>query len=102
MKETLNSMIKEQFGIGKVPEKLWYVMTQDLRNLAKEPVVNGRFHPAVLLEGVHGETKADALVSFRNCFRDKSVYAVVESIEEAKKIITCGTIVMWNGKIVQE
>ena len=57
MKETLNSMIKEQFGIGKVPEKLWYVMTQYLRNIANVPVENGRFHPAILLEGTTATQK---------------------------------------------
>jgi hypothetical protein len=103
MQETINKMLKEQFGIGKVPEKLWFVMTDDRQNLAKQPVdKDGRFHPAILLEGFHGETKTDAMVAFRHCFNTKRVYGVVETIEEAKKVFTYAPIVHWNGTIIQE
>jgi len=100
MEQTVNSLIKEHFGTGPVSEKVWLVMTKDMSNIAKVPVVNGRFHPAILLEGIHGETKVDALMSFKRCFH-KDAYAVVETVEEAKKIMPYSTIVNWDGRVVQ-
>jgi hypothetical protein len=103
MQAAINKMIEEQFGIGKVSEKLWFVMTDDRQNLAKQPVdKDGYFHPAILLEGLHGETKTDALVNFRRCFNTQRVYGVVETIEEAKKVFTYAPIVQWDGTIIQE
>ena len=100
MNETINSMIKEQFGTAQVSKKLWHVMTRDLSNIARVPVVDGCFHPAVLLVGIHGETKVDALMTFKRCFHNE-VYAVVESAEEAKKLMPYSTIVNYDGKVVQ-
>jgi len=100
MSETVNALIKEQFGTSPVSEKVWLVMTSDMSNIARVPVENGRFHPAILLEGIHGETKVDALMSFKRCFH-KDFYAVVETIEEAKKLMPYSTIVNWDGKVVQ-
>jgi len=101
MNETLNSMIKEQFGTGPVPEKVWLVMTDDTNNMARQPVENGRFHPAIMLEGIHGETKADALITFKSCCH-RRVYAVVETVQEAMEKMKYGPMVMWNGKMVRE
>jgi len=100
MYEALNSMIKEQFGTGPIPEKVWLVMTDDTSNIANVRVENGRFYPATLLEGIHSETAAGAAATFRRCCHRK-VYAVVETEQEAMEIRTFGTIVLWNGKIVR-
>jgi len=32
MNETINTMIKEQFGTGGISEKVWLVMTDDMNN----------------------------------------------------------------------
>ena len=100
MNEAINGLIKEQFGTTPVSKKLWYVMTRDLSNIARVPVVNGSFHPAVLLHGIRGETKVDALMTFKRCFHNE-VYAVVESAEEAIKLMPYSTIVNYDGKVVQ-
>jgi hypothetical protein len=103
MQATINKMIEEQFGTKGVSEKVWFVMTTDRQNLAREPVgEDGRFFPAVMLEGVHGETSVDALVNFRRCFNTQRVYGVVETIEEAKKLMPDATIIDWNGKFIQK
>jgi hypothetical protein len=103
MDGVINRMIEEQFGTGKVSEKLWFVMTDDRKNLAKQPLdEDGRFHPAILLEGFHGETKIDAVVAFRRCYNTQRIYGVVETIDEAKKVFTYAPIVHWNGTIIQE
>jgi hypothetical protein len=98
----LNRMIEEQFGIGKVSKKSWFVMTDDRQNLAKQPVnKDGFFHPAILLEGFRGETKVDAAAAFMSCHNTARIYGVVETIEEAKKVFTDAPIVHWNGTIIQ-
>jgi hypothetical protein len=103
MQATINKMIEEQFGTGKISKKVWLVMTTDRENLAGEPVdKEGYFHPAVMLEGIHGETSADALANFRRCFNTQRVYGVVETIEEAKKLMPDATIIDWNGKFIQK
>jgi hypothetical protein len=96
-------MIEEQFGTKGVSEKVWLVMTTDRKNLARQPVdKEGRFTPAVMLEGIHGETAVDALANFRRCFNTQRVYGVVGTIEEAKKLMPDAPIIDWNGKFVQE
>jgi len=100
MNQAVNSMIKEQFGTGGVSEKVWLVMTDDMSNIARQPVKDGRFHPAVLLEGIHGETKADALMTFKRCFH-RDVYAVVETVQEALEILKYRPMVLWNGEMVR-
>ena len=100
MNETINSMIKEQFGTSGVSEKVWLVMTDDMSNIARQPIRDGRFHPAVLLEGIHGETKADALMTFKRCFHRK-VYAVVETVQEALEILKYRPMVLRNGEMVR-
>jgi len=100
MNETINSMIKEQFGTKGVSEKVWLVMTDDMSNIARQPVKDGRFHPAVLLEGIHGETKADALMTFKRCFH-RNIYAVVETVQEAMEISKYRPMVLWNGEVVR-
>ena len=101
MNDTINAMIKEQFGTAGVSDKVWFVMTTDNSNIARVPVdESGRFHPAVLLEGIHGDTKADALMTFKRCFH-KTAYAVVETVEEAKKTMPYSTIIKWDGTFVQ-
>jgi len=99
MNATVNSMIKEQFGTSGVSEKVWLVMTDDMSNIAKQPVKDGRFHPAVLLEGIHGETKADALMTFKSCFHQR-VYSVVENVQEAMALMI-GPMVFDNGEVVR-
>jgi len=101
MYEALNSMIKEQFGTGPIPEKTWYVITDDTDNLANVPVTNGRFHPAIMLSGVHSETKAGAAATYSRCCH-RRVYGVAETIEEAKEIMKYGTIILWNGRFVRK
>jgi hypothetical protein len=102
MNGAINKMIEEQFGIGKVSEKLWFVMTDDRQNLAKQSLdEDGYFHPAILLEGFHGETKSDAVVAFRRCHNTQRIYGVVETIDEAKKVFSSAAIVHWNGTIIQ-
>jgi hypothetical protein len=96
-------MIEEQFGIGKISEKVWFVMTADSQNIARQPVdKDGRFLPAVMLEGIHGETATEALANFYCCFNTKRVFGVVETIEEAKKLMPDATIIDWRGKFIQE
>jgi hypothetical protein len=75
-------------------------MTDDMNNIARQPVNNGRFHPACLLEGVHGETKENALITFKNCFH-KEVYGIVETVEEALEIRKYVPMVLWNGEMVR-
>jgi len=100
MNETINAMLKEQFGIGEISKKTWFVMTDDIRNIAKVTVRNGRFYPAILLEEIRGETKADALTTFKNCFRSR-VYAIVESVEEALNTMS-GPMIKWNGEVIRK
>ena len=100
MNETINSMIKEQFGTSGVSEKVWLVMTDDMSNTAKQPVRDGRFHPAILLEAICGDTKEDALMVFKRCFH-RNVYAVVETVQEAMEISKYRPMVLWNGEIVR-
>jgi hypothetical protein len=103
MEATINRMIEEQFGTGKVSQKVWFVMTDDRQNIAKQPLEeDGSFHPAILLDGYRGETRIDALVAFRRCHNTQRFYGVVETIEEAKKVFTYAPIVHWNGTIIQE
>jgi len=101
MTETINSMIKEQFGIGPIPEKVWLVMTDDTSNMARQPIENGRFHPAILLSGIHGETRQDAIMTFKNCYH-RRVYAVVETVKEAMEVMKYGPMVLWNGEMIRK
>jgi len=101
MKEELNAMIQEHFGTGPISKKVWLVMTDDVDNTAGVRVTNGRFHPAVYLSSIHGETAKDAAATFRRCYYGRRIYAVVSTVKEAKKILTNCTMIMWNGKIVR-
>jgi hypothetical protein len=101
MNETLNEMIEEQFGTGSTPKKSWLVMTDDVDNTAGVRVTNGRFHPAVYLSGIRGETAKDAAATFRRCYYGRRIYAVVATVEEALGILTNCTMIMWNGEIVR-
>jgi hypothetical protein len=103
MKEIINKMIEEQFGTSEVLKKLWFVMTDDSQNVAKLSVDEEVFFlPAVMLEGFRGNTAVDALVNFRRCHNSKRVYGVVETVEEAKKLMPDATIIDWNGRFIQE
>ena len=100
MEAAINNALKEQFGVGAISEKTWLVMTEDVRNLARTPVKNGRFHPAIMLEEIQGDTAADALGTFLNCFRQQRWFAVVGTVEDALKKMS-GPMVKWNGEIVR-
>jgi len=100
MNQTLNEMIEEQFATGPVPEKMWLVVTDDRFNKANVRERNGRFHPAILLEGIHSETKAGAAATCRRCFHT-TVYGVVETVEEAMELMKYGTMVLYTGEIIR-
>jgi len=98
--ETIKELVKEQFGTGPISEKVWLVLTDDRNNMARQPVENGRFHPAILLEGIHNETAAGAAATVRRCMHGR-VYGVVETVQEAMEMMPNGPMVMWNGKMVR-
>ena len=52
-------------------------------------------------EGIYGDAKVNALLTFRNCFH-KIIYGVVETVEEEKSRFPHAPIVMWDEKIIQE
>jgi hypothetical protein len=103
MEKSINKMVFEHFGTGKVSEKMWFIVTDDKQNIAKRPVdEEGCFHPAIMLRGIRSDTKVGAFASFRKCFNTQRVYGVVETTDEARRLMPDSTIIDWNGKTIQK
>ena len=98
----LNNLIKEQFGTKDVGDKLFWVLTDDLKNFGRNKLdENGCFLPDIMAYRITGNEKVDALITFKHCHPTRRVYAVFENLKEAKKIFPNMPIYQDDGKLIQ-